>query len=149
LRPPARLRLSLQIAAPGAELPSRATLRRWALCALERDAIVTLRFAGSREARALNARFRGKDAPTNVLTFVYDERASLTGDIVICTAVVRREAREQGKTFRAHLAHLIVHGMLHLQGYDHQRPAEARCMERREVALLATLRIPDPYALPS
>ncbi|HVO89313.1 MAG TPA: rRNA maturation RNase YbeY [Casimicrobiaceae bacterium] len=132
-----------------ADFPGRATLRRWAQTALERDARVTLRLVGTREGRTLNSRYRGKDTPTNVLTFVYDDGVSLLGDIVICTPVVRREARTQGKTLRAHLAHLIVHGMLHLQGYDHQRAAEARRMERREIALLASLGIPDPYVLPS
>jgi probable rRNA maturation factor len=145
----ASLRFTLQIAAPVTDVPGRATLRRWAAAALDRDARVTLRLVGRREGKALNARFRGKDAPTNVLTFVYDDGVTLSGDIVICTPVVRREAREQGKTLKAHLAHLIVHGMLHLQGYDHQRAAEARRMERREVALLASLGIPDPYAVPS
>jgi probable rRNA maturation factor len=113
--------------------------------ALDRDAHVTLRFVGAREGRSLNARYRGRDYATNVLTFVYDDVAPLTGDLVLCTPVVRREAREQGKPFRAHCAHLVIHGMLHLQGYDHERDAEARRMEAREARILAGLGYPDPY----
>ena len=143
-----RLSLTVQYAARAAALPAVGTLRRWARAALERDAAVTLRFVGTREAQTLNAAFRGKDHATNVLTFVYDEASALAGDIVLCVAVLRREAKEQGKTFLDHCAHLVVHGMLHLQGYDHDDPRAARAMERRETAVLAALRIPDPYADP-
>ena len=138
------LRLSVQAGGAFAGLPHRSTLRRWALAALRRDARVTLRFVGAREGRALNARFRDRDAPTNVLTFVYDDVEPLAGDLVLCVPVVRREAREQGKTFRAHCAHLVIHGMLHLQGFDHMRPADARRMEARETRLLARFGYPDP-----
>ena len=143
-----RLSLTVQYATRAATLPAAAALRRWARAALERDAAVTLRFVGTPEARRLNAAFRGKDYATNVLTFVYDEAAALAGDIVLCAPVVRREAKAQGKTFPDHCAHLVVHGMLHLQGYDHDHPRAARAMERRESAILATLRVPDPYADP-
>lgn len=128
-------------------LPRRATLRRWALAAAERNLAVTLRFVGAREARRLNARYRDRDYATNVLTFVYDEVVPRAGDIVVCVPVATREARAQGKTLRAHLAHLIVHGMLHLQGYDHERGADAARMEAREAALLARLGYHDPYAI--
>jgi len=104
-----------------------------------------VRFVGGREGRALNARHRGRDYPTNVLTFVYDDTVPLSGDLVLCVPVLRREAREQGKTFRAHCAHLVIHGMLHLQGYDHARAADARRMEAREKRVLARLGYPDPY----
>jgi probable rRNA maturation factor len=140
------LSLSVQFDVAADALPRRAALRRWALAAAERDLAVTLRFVGAREARRLNARYRNRDYATNVLTFVYDDVVPRTGDIVVCVPVVTREARAQGKTLRAHLAHLIVHGMLHLQGYDHERGAEAAKMEAREVALLARLGYPDPYA---
>jgi probable rRNA maturation factor len=126
-------------------LPHRSTVRRWAQAALLRDARVTLRFVGRREGRALNARYRRRDYPTNVLTFVYDDVEPLAGDLVLCVPVVQREAREQGKTFRAHCAHLVIHGMLHLQGFDHVRTADARRMETRERLLLARLGYPDPY----
>jgi probable rRNA maturation factor len=111
-----------------------------------RDLAVTVRFVGMREGRRLNSRFRGKDRATNVLTFVYDDEHRLTGDLVLCAPVLRREAQAGGKTVIAHCAHLLVHGMLHLQGYDHDRDADARRMQRREAQLLAALGYPDPYA---
>jgi probable rRNA maturation factor len=124
-------------------------LRRWVKAAQERDLAVTLRFVGRREGRHLNARFRRRDYATNVLTFVYDDVVPLAGDIVLCVPVLAREARTQGKTLRAHCAHLVIHGMLHLQGYDHHRRADAARMEAREAALLRALRYPDPYAGPA
>jgi len=147
------LTLSVQCAVATRGLPVRSTLRRWLLAALERDASVTLRFVGEPEGRQLNTQFRGKGYATNVLTFVYDERshdaphdAPLAGDIVICVPVARREARAAGRPLRAHLAHLVVHGVLHLQGYDHERNRDAARMERREADLLRRFRYSDPYA---
>jgi probable rRNA maturation factor len=142
------LALSVQATVDDADLPHRNTLRRWMLAALRRDARVTVRFTDAREGRALNARYRRRDYATNVLTFVYDDVEPLAGDLVLCVPVVRREAREQGKTFRAHLAHLVVHGMLHLQGFDHERAADARRMEAREVRVLTALGFADPYLAP-
>ena len=130
-------------------MPRRATLRRWVVAAASRPLLVTLRFVGTREGRRLNAGYRARDYATNVLTFVYDDVVPRAGDIVVCVPVVTREARAQGKTVRAHLAHLIVHGMLHLQGYDHERGADAARMETREVALLAGLGYRNPYAPPA
>jgi len=104
------------------------------------------------EARRLNRRYRRQDHPTNVLSFVYDdERDVLRGDIVLCTPVLRREAQQQGKALAAHCAHLVVHGTLHLQGYDHVDDADAARMEAHEAAILARLGYADPYAaeLPS
>ena len=126
-------------------LPRRATLRRWIGAAATRPLAVTLRFVSAREGRRLNARYRARDYATNVLTFVYDDVVPRAGDIVVCVPVVTREARAQGKTVRAHLAHLIVHGMLHLQGYDHERGDDAARMEARETALLGRLGYRDPY----
>ena len=140
------LELAVQRAVAAADLPVRATLLRWARAALERDARVTLRFVGTREGRALNRTYRGRDYATNVLTFVYDSGVPLAGDIVVCLPVVRREAWAQRKRVRAHLAHLVVHGMLHLQGHDHERAADAAAMEARETAILRRLRYADPYA---
>ena len=140
------LELAVQRAVADADLPVRATLLRWVRASLARDARVTLRFVGAREGRALNRTYRGRDYATNVLTFVYDEEAPLAGDIVVCLPVVRREARAQRKRLRAHLAHLVVHGMLHLQGHDHERAADAAAMEARETAILRRLRYADPYA---
>lgn len=147
-RAPHRLALTVQYAVARTGLPAAATLRRWAASALERDLRVTLRFVGLAEGRTLNALYRGKEYATNVLTFVYDDTIPLAGDIVLCAPVLRREARAGGKTLRAHCAHLVVHGMLHLQGHDHASTREASRMEARETALLASLGYADPYASP-
>ena len=126
-------------------LPARNTLVRWILATLERDGELTVRFVGAAEARRLNREFRGKDYATNVLTFDYQHAPVVLADIVLCVPVVRREAREQRKVFRDHLAHLVVHGVLHAQGHDHDRAAHAKKMEAREVRVLAELGIADPY----
>ncbi|MCC7041748.1 MAG: rRNA maturation RNase YbeY [Burkholderiales bacterium] len=139
------LALSVQYASNAPDLPTRAQVRRWVKAALAADAVVTVRFVDAIEGRALNAEFRGKDYATNVLTFVYDDEAPRAGDIVLCTSVVREEAAVQGKTLPAHYAHLVVHGMLHLQGLDHERAADAVVMEAREIEILAALGVPDPY----
>ena len=141
-----RLSLAIQSTVDAADVPKRVALARIAIAALERDADVTLRFVDGREGRALNRRYRGRDHATNVLTFVYDDGVSLTGDIVLCAPVIAREARDQRKTLRAHYAHLVIHGMLHLQGYDHERDADAARMEAREIALLRDLGFENPYA---
>ncbi len=141
------LQLAIQGAERFADVPSRATLRRWVLLALGAsniEAQLTLRFVGAAEGRRLNQGFRGRDYATNVLTFDY-ARKPLFADIVLCMPVVAREAREQGKTLRAHLAHLVIHGVLHARGFDHERPRQAAAMESRERTLLAQLRIADPY----
>ena len=141
----AGIRLAIQRATRASHIPSDAQLRRWARGALARPAQVTLRFVAEAEGRRLNREFRGKDYATNVLTFVYAAKP-LAGDVVICAPVVAREARAQGKAVRAHHAHLFVHGLLHLQGFDHERAGEAARMESRERAILARLGFPDPYA---
>ena len=143
----ARLSLSVQYATQDEDLPARPLLRRWLAAALERDAVVTLRFVDADEGRALNHRYRGKGVATNVLAFVYD--GSCGGDIVLCAPVLRREARQQNKTLAAHCAHLVVQGMLHLQGYDHHRSVDATRMEAREVDILGNLGFTNPYATPS
>jgi probable rRNA maturation factor len=112
---------------------------------------ITVRLSGDRDVRRLNRDFRGKDRPTNVLSFPSGDELSprrgplLLGDIVIAYGTVAREAAAQGKPIRDHLLHLVVHGVLHLLGHDHQRPAEAARMERIETDLLAQFGIPDPY----
>jgi probable rRNA maturation factor len=136
--------VNIQRASRAAHIPSDTRLRTWARAALPRDAQVTLRFVAEAEGRRLNRAFRGKDYATNVLTFVYSQRP-LAGDVVICAPVVAREAREQGKALDAHHAHLVVHGLLHLQGYDHERDADAARMEGRERRILAQLGFDDPY----
>jgi probable rRNA maturation factor len=147
-----RLSLTVQRAADDADLPARGLLRRGVAAALERDADITLRFVDRGEARRLNRLYRRQDRPTNVLSFVYDdERDVLRGDIVLCTPVLKREAQQQGKALAAHCAHLVVHGTLHLQGYDHLEDADAARMEAHEAAILARLGYADPYTaeLPS
>ena len=138
------LAFSVQRASRAAHIPSDALLRKWARTALSRPATVTVRYVTEAEGRRLNREFRGKNYATNVLTFVYEERP-LEGDIVICAPVIAREAREQRKALVAHHAHLFVHGLLHLQGLDHEREADAKRMERHERRLLAKLGFPDPY----
>jgi probable rRNA maturation factor len=130
-------------------LPPRATLARWIRPALERDAEITLRFVGAAEGRRLNRDYRGRDYATDVLTFDYADAPAIHADIVLCVPVIRREAREQHKRYRDHLAHLVVHGVLHAHGYDHDRAARARRMESLEVEILAGLGLPDPYRAPA
>lgn len=132
-------RLSLTVQGGGSGVPSTSTLRRWIEPALARDAQLTLRFVSRVEGRRLNREFRGKDYATNVLTFDYQRRPMTVADIVLCLPVLRAEARAQRKKLRAHLAHLILHGVLHAQGYDHQTDAQERRMVRRERQLLAQL----------
>ncbi|HSW34074.1 MAG TPA: rRNA maturation RNase YbeY, partial [Steroidobacteraceae bacterium] len=142
--PSPRLRLTVQGAEAFEALPARSTLRRWIVRALQTDARLTLRFVGAREGRRLNRDYRGRDYATNVLTFDY-ARAPVEADIVLCLPVIAREARQQGKPLRAHLAHLVIHGSLHAQGHEHGSAAAAGRMERLEVRLLAQLGYPDPY----
>jgi len=148
----ARLALNVQYAVSGDDLPKTAALRRWGRAALTRNARITLRFVGEAEGRALNRRYRRRDRATNVLAFVYHEGRGthgIEGDVVLCVPVLRREAGEQGKLVAAHSAHLVVHAMLHLQGYNHAGAADAARMEARERSILARLGFPDPYAAPA
>ena len=128
--------------------PKKSDIRIWAEAALIRDVEVTVRLVGEEEGRELNRIYRDKDYPTNVLTFVYGESEAgvLQGDLVLCVPVVAREAEQQGKPVLAHYAHLVVHGMLHLQGFDHEDEADARIMEDRERELLSRMGYDDPYA---
>ena len=148
-RAAAKLELTVQTAVNSPGLPSKVELRRWLAAALEHDAAITVRFVGAAEGRALNRAYRDRDYATNVLSFGYgdDGRGQmLAGDIVLCAPVLRREARAQGKALQAHVAHLAVHGALHLQGYDHQTPRAAARMEALEQRILAKLGLADPYA---
>lgn len=154
--------LSVQYGTPVPELP-RWRLRRWARRALEyaaaeeaalldtprfRHAVLTLRLVDADEGQTLNHDYRQRDYATNVLTFEYgvDADGTVSGDIVMCVPVLKREAAEQGKSLTAHAAHLTVHGVLHALGYDHLEEDEARDMEALETRILASLRIADPYA---
>jgi probable rRNA maturation factor len=139
------LALTIQRGSRAAHIPSDRKLRAWARAAAPRGGTVTLRYVAEAEGRRLNREFRGKDYATNVLSFPYGESA-LQGDIVICAPVVAREAREQSKEVGAHHAHLLVHGLLHLAGYDHEQgEAQARRMETRERRILRQLGFSDPY----
>jgi probable rRNA maturation factor len=140
-----RLALTVQYAVEKDGLPTRSQLRAWAKSALLRDADVTVRLVDADEGRTLNRQYRGRDGATNVLTFAYGGSGSLSGDIALCVPVVEREAREQHKNPQAHYAHLVVHGMLHLQGYDHQNAADARVMEALEAEIVTGLGYADPY----
>lgn len=131
---------------------ARARLRRWVLAALDSPAELTLRVVGRREGLALNRQFRGQDHATNILTFTYDGAVStgnVCADLVLCGPVVLAEAREQGKHTLDHLAHLIIHGTLHAQGWDHTSEPDASRMEAQEVRILRRFRIPDPYGVPT
>ena len=141
-----RFDLSVQYACNKEGLPSRPQFRSWARAALEGGGQVTIRLVEAEEGQELNREYRGKDYATNVLSFPYDTEPRVFGDLVICPAVVAREAAEQGKSLEAHYAHLVVHGMLHLQGWDHEEDDSAEAMEQREREILASLGYPDPYA---
>ena len=139
-------------------VPTAAQVKKWARSALSDDVRgeLTVRIVDESESAALNSRYRGKKGATNVLSFPAESAAPPTamptellpfGDVVICAPVVEREAREQRKSLAAHWAHMVVHGTLHLQGYDHEKARDAAVMEARERALLAKLGFPDPYSL--
>ena len=153
---PVRLDVAVGYAVPRKGVPAAVSFRRWAAAALEgriREADLAIRIVGSREGRALNRHYRGRDYATNVLSFPADlpeglpegVRMPLLGDLVICAPVVAREAKEQGKPLAAHYAHLTVHGVLHLLGWDHGDDVEAEAMEQLERSILAGLGVADPY----
>lgn len=155
--PPVRITVQKACGAEDkAYTPRKHRIRSWVRAALPQVAAdITVRLVGEEEGRVLNKTWRGKDYATNVLTFAYNENETdaeaaagtvLTGDIVLCVPVVVREARERQRALEAHFAHLVVHGMLHLQGYDHEENEAAQIMEGREKEILAGLGYPDPYA---
>ena len=147
-----KLKLNLQFPAAKSfpahkQILPRATVAAWLKAALFADAELTVRFVDADEGRTLNRTYRGKDYATNVLTFAYAESEDdpVTGDLILCCPVVEREAAEQKKPLASHYAHLIVHGALHAQGYDHEAEDEAQEMEAIETDILAQLGFPDPY----
>ena len=147
-----KLELSLQFAGVAGEAVHRAALtparaRRWVGLALRGQGEIAVRIVGEAEGRALNRQYRYKDYATNVLTFDYARAPVVLADLVLCAPVVAREAREQGKSLESHYAHLLVHGTLHAQGWDHETSSkDAQAMEARETQILARLGFDDPYA---
>jgi probable rRNA maturation factor len=148
-------KLSLSVQYPDPRLQDsvpRPQLRRWVQAALLAPAELTIRFVDAGEGRALNRDYRGKDYATNVLTFAYSEdqeeedNGITQADVILCTDVLQREAEEQGKSLVEHAAHLVVHGVLHAQGYDHEDDEEAAEMENLEIEILHKLGWPNPYA---
>ncbi len=147
------LKLDVQYATQSPDVPDKTALAQWARAALAgapTSAEVTVRIVDEPESAALNERYRRKQGATNVLSFPYDEPPAadgrLSGDLVICAPVVQREARAQGKPETAHWAHMVVHGIMHLRGYDHIDEQEAARMEGLEVEVLRKLGFPNPYS---
>jgi probable rRNA maturation factor len=143
-RPRSRVEVQRAVGGTAGAAPATALLRKYALAAILPGSQVTLRVVGMAEGRLLNGSFRKRNYATNVLSFSYDRRH---GDVVLCHPVIAKEARQQGKSLRAHYAHLTVHGVLHLRGHDHLRKSDASRMERMEIRILRRLGFADPYAV--
>jgi probable rRNA maturation factor len=144
------LTLSLQFGKLADAAPHRAALprhkvARWLRHALQTDAEITVRIVNAEEGQTLNRDYRQKDYATNVLTFDYTQEPIVTADLVLCAPVVAQEAKEQGKTLQEHYAHLLVHGALHAQGWDHDEDEDAQVMELRESEIMARLGFDNPY----
>jgi probable rRNA maturation factor len=149
--PTQKLIVDIQCASPVLEkslgsIASNSLIKKWVKTAVKRNGLLTLRFVNQAEGKKLNLAFRNKNKPTNVLTFSYElTKQFLMADIVFCLPVVQKEAHEQGKTVKAHLAHLIIHGCLHAQGHDHEIDKEAQKMESLEIKILKNLGFTNPY----
>jgi probable rRNA maturation factor len=148
-----KLELEIQKVSVCQDVPAEVDFSLWARAALEgrrERAELVIRLVDEDEIAALNRDYRGKDGPTNVLSFPFEApppvQSDLIGDLVICAPIVAREAAQQGKVLRGHWAHIVVHGVLHLLGYDHLSKAEAEIMEGVEIEILAGLGYSDPYA---
>lgn len=146
------LEVELQLASDSGAVPDEAQIRRWAEAALagkREDAELVVRVVDEAESAELNGTYRGKDQPTNILSFPFevppDVPCSHLGDLVVCAPVVKREAAEQGKALDAHWAHMVVHGVLHLLGYDHVEDEAAEAMESEEIRIMQSLGYSDPY----
>ena len=146
-----KLEIDIQFASAAIEekvfaIASLAVIKKWVKAAVHLNGLITLRFVNAAEGKKLNFAFRNKDYATNVLTFPYElSNKTLTADIIFCLPVIQKEASEQSKTAKAHLAHLIIHGCLHAQGLDHESDKEAKKMEGKEIALLTSLGFANPY----
>ncbi|QWE17729.1 rRNA maturation RNase YbeY [Polynucleobacter sp. AP-Nino-20-G2] len=146
-----KLEIEIQLASAAIEntlstIASANLIKKWVKAATPHKGLITLRFVNQAEGKKLNAAFRNKDKATNVLTFPYGlTKETVMADIIFCLPVITKEAREQGKAAKAHLAHLVIHGCLHAQGLDHELEKEAKKMEAREIALLQSLGFTNPY----
>ena len=149
---PSKLEIDIQFASAAIEekvfaIASQAVIKKWVKAVVGLNGLITLRFVNAAEGKKLNFAFRNKDYATNVLTFPYElSNKTLTADIIFCLPVIQKEAAEQNKTVKAHLAHLIIHGCLHAQGLDHESDQEAKKMEVKEIALLTSMGFANPYA---
>jgi probable rRNA maturation factor len=146
--------VDVQYATDGPDLPDKSQLKHWVETALEdlqENAVLTIRIVDKDEATQLNEQWRKSQGPTNVLSFVYEGEPEiapdLLGDIVVCAPVVAREAKEQNKNIDAHWAHMVIHGVLHLNGFDHIKPEDADCMESLEIKILEELNYNNPYLI--
>lgn len=142
-----KLAATIQYASEADNIPSASQFRKWAKAALRVDTEVTIRIVDAEEGQMLNNTYRGKNYATNVLTFPLTEEPHLMGDIIICAPVVATEAEAQNKSLEAHYAHLTVHGILHLHGYDHEVEAQAELMEGLETAIVTKLGYASPYLI--
>jgi len=146
-----KLEIEIQYASPAIEsavvkVVSSAIIKKWVKVTTNSLGLLTLRFVNAAECKKLNAAYREKDYATNVLTFPYERsKNSLAADIIFCLPVIQKEAKAQEKTLKAHLAHLVVHGCLHAQGFDHEAEKDAKKMEAIEISLLKKLGFPNPY----
>jgi probable rRNA maturation factor len=146
-----KLQIDIQFASPAIEasisnVASNSILKKWIKASTRKSGLITIRFVNTAEAKKMNAAYRNKDKPTNVLTFSYAlDKASLHADIILCLPVIQKEAKEQDKNIKSHLAHLLIHGCLHAQGYDHEIPKQAEKMEALEIRLLKGLGFANPY----
>lgn len=142
----ASFKLAVQYAVSDSKnCPTRSQFRRWVKAALSQSAEIVIRLVDEVEGQQLNHQFRGKDYATNVLTFADHDIQPLLGDIVLCAPVIQQEAQQQHKQLQAHYAHMTIHGILHLQGYDHLDDSEAAEMEQLEVQILSQFGLPNPY----
>ena len=150
---PSKLEIDIQFASAAIEdkilaIASLAVIKKWVKSAVLLSGLITLRFVNAAEGKKLNFAFRNKDYATNVLTFPYElSKKNIAADIIFCFPIIQKEASEQGKAVKAHLAHLIIHGCLHAQGLDHENDKEAKKMEGKEIILLKSLGFANPYAL--
>lgn len=147
----AKLVVDIQYASPAIEsalgkVASSSLIKKWIAASTMNTGLLTLRFVNTAEGKKLNRAFRNKNYATNVLTFPYERsKNSFTADIIFCLPVIKKEAKTQEKTLKAHLAHLIIHGCLHAQGFDHELKSDAKKMEALEVSLLKKLGFSNPY----